>query len=266
MMSDTHLMFRPVRIHASTVWLMGLVVLLLQACSDDSASTESLSAAESVPGTPQTAHNEVREDAAAITVLALGDSLTEGLGVQRRLTYPAQLQQRLHEQGYDSLRVVNAGFSGETTSGLLTRLNWVLKQKPDIVILTIGANDAMRGIPLDLVRQNLDEIIRRILETDAELILGGMQIYNNLGRDYVSGFSELYDELASEYSLRSIPFFLDGVAGDDRYNQADQIHPTAEGYTIIVNNNVMPALMPVLEAVVSERDSAARSTSGAQDD
>jgi acyl-CoA thioesterase-1 len=172
------------------------------------------------------------------TVLALGDSLTEGLGVKQVDNYPSILEKLLPE----NIQVINAGLSGETSSGLKSRLNWVLTQNPDLIILNIGANDAMRGLPLELTLNNIDQIIVQIKQSNADVILAGMQIYDNLGKEYVKGFSEIYPQLAKKHNLPLIPFFLEGVAGDPRFNQADMIHPNAKGYQIIVENNILPTL------------------------
>lgn len=177
------------------------------------------------------------------TVLALGDSLTEGLGVKQADNYPSILKKFLP----DNIQVINAGLSGETSSGLKSRLNWVLTQKPDLIILNIGANDAMRGLPLELTLTNIDQIINTIKQSNADVILAGMQIYDNLGKEYVNGFSKIYPQLAKKHNLPLIPFFLEGVAGDPRFNQADMLHPNAQGYKIIVEKNILPTLNTYLK-------------------
>lgn len=209
----------------------------------------------------QVAHNNqvqaAAQDQAAeqqsdtFTILALGDSLTEGLGVVADGNYPALLEQALHDAGYPSVKVVNSGLSGETSSGLKSRVDWVLQLKPQLTILTIGANDAMRGLPLDLTRNNISEIINRIEATGSQVILGGMEIYDNLGREYVKGFKNLYPELASRHDVPLIPFFLAHVAGDPQLNQADLIHPTRAGYEVIVERNIMPTVLPVLQQLIN---------------
>lgn len=180
------------------------------------------------------------------SILALGDSLTEGYGLKKEKSYPRQLQEFLDEKGYQ-YKVINSGVSGETTTGLLQRLDWVLGQDPDLIILTIGANDAIRGINLDITRQNLESIIQTIQAKDIDMIFSGMQIYENLGPEYVTTFQNLYTEMAQKYELNFIPFFLEGVAGDPVLNITDQIHPNAEGYKIIVEQNIWPVLEPMLE-------------------
>ena len=120
--------------------------------------------------------------------------------------------------------------------------NGNIRQKPNLIILNIGANDAMRGLPLELTFNNIDQIITQIKESKADVILAGMQIYDNLGKEYVNGFSDIYPQLAKKHNLPLIPFFLEGVAGDPQFNQADMIHPNAKGYQIIVENNILPTL------------------------
>ena len=203
------------------------------------------------PQTPEsTQSNESTNSAeqqAPLTILALGDSLTEGLGVDNDANYPAQLEARLKEMGYKDVKVINSGLSGETSTGLVNRLDWVLQTKPDITILTIGANDAIRGIDVATVEANIRTAIKRLQDGGSEVILGGMQIYDNLGADYVESFAAIYPRVAKDMNVTLIPFFLDGVGGDPKLNQADAIHPTKKGYTIIVNDNILPILQPEIE-------------------
>ena len=203
------------------------------------------------PQTPEsTQSNESTNSAeqqAPLTILALGDSLTEGLGVDNNANYPAQLEARLQELGYKDVKVINSGLSGETSTGLVNRLDWVLQTKPDITILTIGANDAIRGIDVATVEANIRTAVKRLQDGGSEVILGGMQIYDNLGADYVESFAAIYPRVAKDMNVTLIPFFLDGVGGDAELNQADAIHPTKEGYTIIVNDNILPILQPEIE-------------------
>lgn len=191
-----------------------------------------------------------------ITILALGDSLTEGLGVEKDGNYPAQLQTRLQEMGYKNIKVVNSGLSGETSTGLVNRLDWVAQTKPDITILTIGANDAIRGIDVATVEANIRTAVKQLQDNGSEVILGGMQIYDNLGDEYVQSFSAIYPRIAKDMNVPLIPFFLDGVAADANLNQADAIHPTSEGYTIIVNDNILPVLTPEIEQMLVSNSAA----------
>lgn len=216
------------------------------------------------PQTPEsTQSNESAkstEQQAPLTILALGDSLTEGLGVDNDANYPAQLEARLKEMGYKDVKVVNSGLSGETSTGLVNRLDWVLQTKPDITILTIGANDAIRGIDVATVEANIRTAIKRLQDNGSEVILGGMQIYDNLGSDYVESFAAIYPRVAKDMNVTLIPFFLDGVGGDPKLNQADAIHPTKEGYTIIVNHNILPILQPEIEKLEANLTSPSTST------
>ncbi|MCF6318247.1 MAG: arylesterase [Proteobacteria bacterium] len=179
------------------------------------------------------------------TILALGDSLTEGLGVAESDNYPSQLQNLLPKH----IKVINAGLSGETSTGLLNRLDWVLKQKPDLTILTIGANDAMRALPINLTSQNIDQIIVKIKQSNSAVILAGMQIYDNLGKQYVQDFNALYPKLASKHDIPLIPFFLEHVAGVAQFNQKDLLHPNAQGYKVIVEKNISPAVNQHLDSL-----------------
>jgi acyl-CoA thioesterase I len=168
------------------------------------------------------------------TIVAVGDSLTAGLGVAADQAYPAQLARRLHADGYH-YRVVNAGVSGETSSGALSRIQWVISSlAPDIVILETGANDGLRGLDPRLLEANLDRLVSRLQAAHIEVILAGMRMLPNLGPEYTRAFERVYPRIARKYGVIFIPFFLEGVAGKARLNQADGLHPTAEGYARIV--------------------------------
>ena len=208
------------------------------------ADTETSTA--SVVTTEAAAPTEQQASSSSLTILALGDSLTEGLGVDKEDNYPAQLEDRLQEMGYDNAKVINSGLSGETSTGLVNRLDWVSQTKPDITILTIGANDAIRGIDVATIEANIRTAVKRLQDNGSVVILGGMSIYDNLGDDYVAAFSDIYPRVAKDMSVPLIPFFLEGVGGEAELNQADAIHPTKEGYTIIVNDNILPILEPKL--------------------
>jgi acyl-CoA thioesterase I len=166
------------------------------------------------------------------TIVAVGDSLTAGLGVNEEDAYPARLEKKLKSAGYN-WRVINAGISGETSSDTLSRVNWVLKLKPDIVILETGANDGLRGIDPRITKQNIDETVRVLKKNNVLVVLAGMRMVTNLGRQFTNEFNSNYPALAVKYNLIFIPFFLADIAGDPSLNQADGIHPTAEGYRII---------------------------------
>jgi len=178
-------------------------------------------------------------------IVAFGNSLTAGLGVSPDQSYPAHLQRALDAAGY-AYRVVNVGVSGETTAGGARRVSWVLKNKPTIVILELGGNDGLRGLSLQETKANLERIIQQLQQASVTVVLAGMKLPPNYGQDYTAGFETLYQALAKQYRLTLIPFFLDGVAGSSSLNQADGIHPTGEGYRIIVEK-VFPTLEPLLQ-------------------
>jgi len=184
-------------------------------------------------------------------IVAFGDSLTAGLGVPAEESYPAQLQRSLDALGY-SYRVVNAGVSGDTTAGGLRRVPWILTNKPDVVILELGANDGLRGLSVDQTRHNLREIIQRLQEAGVGVVLAGMKLPPNYGQDYLARFEGIYPALAKEYRLPLIPFFLDGVGGSPSLNQADGIHPTAKGYALVVEQ-VLKILGPLLKLPESQK-------------
>lgn len=221
--------------------------------TDNQANTTSVDANADAP-------TDMQVNDAPITILALGDSLTEGLGVDKNDNYPAQLEDRLQEMGYDNAKVINSGLSGETSTGLVNRLDWVLQTKPDVTILTIGANDAIRGIDVATIEANIRTAVKRLQDNGSVVILGGMSIYDNLGDDYVAAFSDIYPRVAKDMNVTLIPFFLEGVGGDAELNQADAIHPTKEGYTIIVNDNILPILEPTLQEVTAAETSQADTT------
>ena len=192
------------------------------------------------PGQPKTQVSAERP-----RIVAFGNSLTAGLGVSPDQSYPAHLQRILDAAGY-AYQVVNAGVSGETTAGGVRRVSWVLNSKPAIVILELGGNDGLRGLSLQETKANLERIIQQLQQASVTVVLAGMKLPPNYGQDYTGGFEALYQALAKQYRLKMIPFFLDGVAGSSSLNQADGIHPTGEGYRLIVER-VFPTLKPLLE-------------------
>ena len=177
-------------------------------------------------------------------IVAFGDSLTAGLGVTAEDSYPARLGARLRAEGY-SYRVVNAGVSGDTTAGGLRRADWALRLRPDVVIVELGVNDALRGQDLSAVRGNLDQLVARFQSAGARVLLAGMRLPANYGDRYGAEFRQLYEEVARMRSAALMPFFLEGVGGNPRLNQLDGIHPTAEGYRLIVDR-LWPHLRPLL--------------------
>ncbi|MFM8552016.1 MAG: arylesterase [Nitrospiraceae bacterium] len=178
-------------------------------------------------------------------IVALGDSLTAGFGVSPDASYPAQLQRALDRAGY-RYQVINAGVSGDTTAGGVRRIDWVLKSRPHIVIVALGANDGLRGLDLKETRANLEQMLQKLHDAGVTAVLAGMKLPPNYGADYAGRFTTLYGELAKQYHAAYLPFFLEGVAAQPSLNQADGIHPTGEGYRLVVDH-LMPVLEPLLE-------------------
>lgn len=178
-------------------------------------------------------------------ILAFGDSLTAGYGVQPAAGYPARLQKKLDELGY-KYRVVGQGISGDTTAGGRSRMKAALDQKPSIVILELGANDGLRGLPITQMQMNLEQMIQDFQKTGGKVILAGMTLPRNYGEAYVKSFEDVFRNLAKKYSLPLIPFFLEGVAGNPKYTLEDLLHPNSEGY-VRVTDIVMKTLEPLLK-------------------
>ena len=182
------------------------------------------------------------------TIIALGDSLTAGLGVAEEEAYPAVLEEKLQQSGFN-WQVINAGISGETSSGALTRIAWIIARQPDIVILETGANDGMRGIPIRVIKENISQAIHLLKEADIEVVLAGMQMLQNLGPDYTKQFAAVYPGVAEAQQVILIPFFLEQVAGTPSLNLPDFIHPTPEGHRIVAQT----AYPYVLQAIQQSR-------------
>lgn len=180
------------------------------------------------------------------TIIALGDSLTEGYQLSQEESYPSQLEDLLKTNGYTDYKVVNAGISGDTSLGVLNRKEWIAGQSPEIVILVIGANDALRGFNLIETESNIAKTIEFFQEKKIQVLLGGMQITENLGKEYIEAFQDLYPELQERFQVAYIPFFLGGVAGVEELNLSDRIHPNVDGYRYIVEKNIWPYLESML--------------------
>jgi len=186
----------------------------------------------------------VGEARAERVIVALGDSLTAGLGVAADEAYPALLEARLAREGY-AYRVVNAGASGDTTAGGLRRVDWVLRAKPEIAIVALGSNDGLRAQSPQAMRENLTAIVKRLQAAGARVLLVGMRLPPNYGADYTTEFQAVFPEVARSTGAAFMPFLLDGVAADTRLNQPDGIHPTAAGYQVIADR-LWPYLRPLL--------------------
>ena len=180
-------------------------------------------------------------------IVALGDSLTAGNGLNERDAWPAQMERRLRAAGL-RWKVINAGISGETSSGARARLAWVLGLKPDVMVLETGANDGLRGIPPQVLQANIDAMLGTLGENRVTVVLAGMQMLRNMGPSYTTAFARVYPELAQKHKAILLPFFLEGVAGNPALNQSDGLHPTAEGYRV-VTDLVYPRILDAIERV-----------------
>ncbi len=178
-------------------------------------------------------------------VVILGDSLTAGLGLDRVDAYPALLQRRIDAESLP-FQVVNAGVSGDTSAGGLSRLDWALDGDVRVLIVALGGNDALRALPVEELSRNLSTIIERAQAKKIRVILAGMEAPPNFGRDYIVSFHQVYPDLARKYHVPLIPFLLQGVAGIETLNQRDGIHPTAEGARMVADT-VWSVLLPVLK-------------------
>ena len=189
--------------------------------------------------------------AAAPVVVALGDSLTAGLGVAADEACPARLEARLRREGYPH-RVVNAGVSGDTSAGGLRRLDWALRSQPEIVIVALGANDGLRGLPVEALAENLERIVERLRAAGVRVLLAGMRMPPNYGDAYTRAFAQAYAAVARRTGVPLVPFLLDGVAADPALNQADGIHPNAAGHQAIADR-LWPHLRPLLRQTPASR-------------
>ncbi len=185
------------------------------------------------------------------TIMVLGDSLAAGLGVEPEQAFPALLQGQIDAAGWPDT-IINAGVSGDTSADGLARVDWQLKRKIDVLILELGANDGLRGIPVTTTKTNLQAIIDRVKQKypTARIIIAGMQMPPNLGGEYTSAFRKIYPDLAAENHAVLIPFLLEGVGGRPELNQPDHLHPTAAGHRVVADN-VWKILKPVLEEMNS---------------
>ncbi|TNE35293.1 MAG: arylesterase [Alphaproteobacteria bacterium] len=173
--------------------------------------------------------------APATRIVAIGDSLTAGYGLPPGVDFVTQLQAALRKENFD-VKIENAGVSGDTSTGGLQRLDWALGDGADLVILELGANDALRGISPGVTRKNLDEILGVLKRRNIPVLLTGMMAPPNMGKDYASEFNSIYPDLAAKYDVELYPFFLKDVAAIPSLNQSDAIHPNAEGVKVIVKN------------------------------
>jgi acyl-CoA thioesterase-1 len=225
-----------------------LTVLFLFGCGSGNPeppeqSTAPARADSAVGGAPPPA-----APAGTRTILVLGNSLAAGLGLDPSQAFPAVLQQKIDSLGWP-FQVVNAGLSGETTAGGLRRIDWLLQRPVDVLILELGGNDGLRGVPVETTEENLKAIIdkTRARYPDARIVLAGMQMPPNLGADYTRRFRDVYPKVADEKDAALIPFLLEGVGGVASMMQGDGIHPTAAGQRIVAQN-----VWAVLELVLRD--------------
>ena len=214
---------------------MHIIVLILAFLMTGEALAQSSSAAPAKP----------------IKIVAFGDSLTAGLGLPAYQSFPVRLQKALESNGI-KVDMINAGVSGDTTSGGRDRLDWSIPEGTDAVILELGANDAMRGTDPNVTRAALSDILTRLKARKIAVLLCGMLAPPNYGADYAARFNAVYPELAKQFGVPLYPFFLDGVAAEAKLNQADGIHPTAEGVDLIVKN-ILPAVEAFLGTIAGQR-------------
>lgn len=187
---------------------------------------------------------------AEYTILFLGDSLTEGYGLEPEQSFPGIIEQRLQEAGHDDIEVINGGVSGSTTASALSRLQWYIRSDPDFMLLALGANDGLRGLSIEQMRANLAETIEFAQDNGVRVALAGMMIPPNYGEEYARDFAAVFPALAEQYDLPFLPFLLEGVAAVEELNQADGIHPNAAGtrkVADLVYDFVLPLLPPAEE-------------------
>lgn len=179
-------------------------------------------------------------------VLFYGDSLTAGYGLSQEEAFPALIEKKLNKQS-KVVRVVNAGLSGETSAGGLTRLDWVIRQPVDVFILELGANDGLRGLPLAQTQKNLQQIIDKVKGKfpNVKIVIAGMMVPPNMGPEYTAKFRKIFPDLAKKNNATLIPFLLQDVAGDEKLNLADGIHPNPEGHKIVAEN-VLKVIQPLI--------------------
>ncbi len=231
-----------------SVRLLLFTLLLTSLCACSSNSKPETREPASAPPPAQTAQNTAPDDRKVLAVF--GDSLSAGYGLEPGQSFPDDLQKKLDAQGYP-WRIVNLGISNDTTEGGVARMDSATSLKPAIVLLELGGNDGLRGLPLAGTRMNLDAMIRTFQQTrgehaGAKVVLAGMTLPPNYGSDYIQGFQKMYKDLAAQYHLTLIPFLLaDIITPDLHYLQRDGIHPTADG-AMIVSETVLRAVKPLL--------------------
>ena len=224
--------------HIRVVPLLVCALLATAACRGNAADRETSKDRQPSPATAE-------KDTGRPRIVALGDSLTAGLGLPQNQAYPALLQQKVDRDGY-RFEVVNAGVSGDTTAGGLRRLDWALDGDVRVLIVALGANDGLRGLQVPEMKRNLETIIRRAKEKKIVVILAGMEAPPNYGPEYTASFRQVFQDLAREQNVQFLPFLLAGVAGETGLNQGDGIHPNTQGAAVVADA-VWRVLRPVLD-------------------
>lgn len=227
-----------------------LLIPVVSACSPEVSEDDPVRQAvpartTKAPAPPRAAVDRPAPQTSEPLVIFLGDSLTAGLGLAENQAYPALLDRKLDEAG-NPVRVLNAGVSGDTTAGGLSRLDWLLSQKPDVLVVGLGANDGLRALPVEETEKNLREIVRRAKAAGARVLLLGMQIPPNYGPEYTTAFADMYPRIAKDLDVPLVPFLLDKVGGIRELNLEDGIHPNARGQEILAEN-VLPYLEELVE-------------------
>ena len=219
-----------------SIIILGLLILFSNCTNNEKQAdtSQNTNASETVPVAKKK------------TIVFFGNSLTAGYGLSPEQAFPALIQKKIDSLGLP-YQVVNAGISGETSSGGKTRIDWILQKPVDIFVLELGANDGLRGIPLAETRKNLQDIIDKVKAKNPQtkLLFAGMQIPPNMGQEYAGEFRNMFGDLATKNSMALIPFLLEGVGGESALNQADGIHPNEEG-SKIVSENVWKELQKLL--------------------
>lgn len=234
-------MFQRITIKSSFA-LIYCVFFLLLSCKESNNDRQN----KNIDATDQVEENNSEQEDQKRNILFFGNSLTAGLGLPEEEAYPSLIQDRIDSLGLD-YNVINAGLSGETSSGGLERIDWVLNQPVAIFLLELGANDMLRGLDVQSTKENLNQILKKVRTTypDTKIIVAGMQAAPNMGPDYIRNFNNIYPDLASSFEASLIPFFLEGVAGVDSLNLQDRKHPNAKGQKVVMEN-VWKELYPLL--------------------
>jgi acyl-CoA thioesterase-1 len=222
----------------------GVCLILPMACGGSRNETAKKTAQETAAEAPPS-----RTDDSRPKIVFLGDSLTAGLGLVETQSYPGLLQKRVDEDGFN-FEVVNGGISGDTSAGGLRRLDWALQEDVRILVVALGANDGLRGLSVSEMKQNLAQIIETARAKNVIVILAGMEAPPNYGAEYAAAFRQAYRDLALQHRVAFIPFLLDKVAGQSALNQADGIHPNAQGAAIVADT-VWRVLKPLLDQMSS---------------